>query len=149
MLKLPDMTSRVTYLSLWLLENKSFEISKDLSQYKPNTYNYKLADHLNIFPLYVASLRFGGEEKTYSDHILVIGDAAGKNTYIHCICGLSLTVLLYVCHCNQNSNTLTLIVRTNILSLMEAFSMCIYSSFATLLFTNPKYSKIRIFHCEQ
>ena len=29
----------------------------------------------------VASLRFGGEEKTYSDHVLVVGDAAGKNIH--------------------------------------------------------------------
>lgn len=28
---------------------------------------------------YVASLRFGGEKKTYGDHVLVVGDAAGMH----------------------------------------------------------------------
>ena len=32
--------------------------------------------------MYVAGLRIGGEKKTFDDHLLVIGDAAGSYVYI-------------------------------------------------------------------
>lgn len=33
----------------------------------------------------VAGLRIGGEKRTFDDHLLVIGDAAGTRSYVHCI----------------------------------------------------------------